>query len=337
LKNHLFFYLLIVGFSCKNKREVATPRVTASNFYYWKQQFKLKNTESAFLNSSDRIYVKFFDIVKQHSGGLKPVAIINFTQKPSKSIVPVVFITNQCFYNSSNNSLEILAQNSLNLLNDIAFKNKFTITELQFDCDWTRGTAKAYFQFLQIIKRKKPEISLTCTIRLHQIKFPERMGIPPVNRGTLMCYNMGAWNKYSDENSIFSSGTLQKYTDRLQSYPLNLDLALPLFSWTLWYRNGQFKGIVNGPNNFKGVSSNKLVSNSVNVHIVPKDTLFNNLPLKHGDILKHESVSVSELINTKKFLLNHWPNNTLHITYFHLDSTILVNHNYAQLSQLLKN
>ncbi len=72
---------------------------------------------------------------------------------------------------------------------------------LQIDCDWTTKTAPKYFYFLQQIREKLDAhedggtfaslAMLSATIRLHQVKYPEKSGMPPVDKGVLMFYNMG--------------------------------------------------------------------------------------------------------------------------------------------------
>ncbi len=120
---------------------------------------------------------------------------------------------------------------------------------LLIDCDWTPSTRKSFFLFLQKIRQKlPPEIPLSATIRLHQYKFPQQTGVPPVDRGMLMFYNTGDVDEESERNSIFHPKDALKYVEGApKHYPLPLDLALPLFSWGVVFREGELWKIVPGP------------------------------------------------------------------------------------------
>ena len=78
---------------------------------------------------------------------------------------------------------------------------------------------------------------LSATIRLHQVKYYKQAGIPPVDRGMLMFYNMGKLNALTAENSIYNSNDAAGYIETVDDYPLKLDLALPAFSWAVHFRN----------------------------------------------------------------------------------------------------
>ena len=66
---------------------------------------------------------------------------------------------------------------------------------------------------------------LSATIRLHQLKFIGESGIPPVDKGLLMCYNMGDLHRLRISNSILETAELKKYIKQLSVYPLKLDVA----------------------------------------------------------------------------------------------------------------
>ena len=104
----------------------------------------------------------------------------------------------------------------------------FAIKEIQIDCDWTDSTRNRFFRFTRTLgKLAHAEHSLiSATIRLHQIKYFERTGIPPVDRGVLMFYNMGKLAAASERSSIFNTEDAEKYTSRLSQYPLPMDLIV---------------------------------------------------------------------------------------------------------------
>ena len=106
------------------------------------------------------------------------------------------------------------------------------IHEIQFDCDWTQSTKEKYFKFLRHFRQLQndPTFQLSATIRLHQIKFANQTGVPPVNRGMLMFYNMADLESIKTPNSILDLEVAHQYIDSQTTYELPLDFALPIFS-----------------------------------------------------------------------------------------------------------
>jgi hypothetical protein len=69
------------------------------------------------------------------------------------------------------------------------------------------------------------------------------MGVPPVDKVTLMCYNLIKPLTNKDQNSILDINELKLYLDKKRDYPLHIDIALPVFNWTQLYQNNQFAGL----------------------------------------------------------------------------------------------
>ena len=80
---------------------------------------------------------------------------------------------------------------------------------------------------------------------LHQIKYSSRTGIPPVDRGMLMFYNMGKINALDNLNSIYNDKDAGKYTGAIKTYPLPLDVVLPMFGWVVHIRDNKITGLLN--------------------------------------------------------------------------------------------
>lgn len=121
-------------------------------------------------------------------------------------IVPVVFITNQTLENIDTTATKLLAFKISKRIQGIITTNQLpTPEEIQIDCDWTGGTREKYFLLLTELQ-KFPLFQNTiwsATIRLHQVKFMENTGIPPVDRGMLMFYNMGNIEDINTPDSIY--------------------------------------------------------------------------------------------------------------------------------------
>ncbi len=116
--------------------------------------------------------------------------------------------------------------------------------EIQFDCDWTASTRDRYFAFLREYKTLFPGKTLSATIRLYPYKYPGKAGVPPVDRGMLMCYNAGNIREAKTKNSLFDKKEVLSYLEGAGQYPLPLDYALPVFSWGVLFRQGAFKDIL---------------------------------------------------------------------------------------------
>ena len=116
--------------------------------------------------------------------------------------------------------------------------------EIQIDCDWTKSTKDKYFYLLKKIKEKSKK-QISCTLRLYPYKYPDIMGVPPVDKATLMCYNLVQPLTQKDKNSILDIKELKSYLNKKRSYPVHLDIALPVFSWSQLYQNNYFQELVN--------------------------------------------------------------------------------------------
>jgi len=82
-------------------------------------------------------------------------------------------------------------------------------------------------QEVQKLNILKKDFNVTATIRLHQIKFKDKTGIPPVDQGVLMAYNIGEL-KNNKQNSILEANIVKQYINKNTEYPLKLKLALDI-------------------------------------------------------------------------------------------------------------
>jgi hypothetical protein len=168
-----------------------------------------------------------------------------FQDIDSLQIVPTIFIKNEIFSFNDEKKLDALADNIVYLItkfNNEKLEKNTIVDEIQIDCDWTKTTRKKYFYLLKKIKQiSKKEIS--CTLRLYPYKYSDLMGVPPVDKVTLMCYNLIKPLTNNDQNSILDINELKLYLDKKRDYPLHIDIALPVFNWTQLYQNNQFAGL----------------------------------------------------------------------------------------------
>lgn len=239
----MLFLLLLAISACRN----ASPPPERA-FYCWQTSLRLSAEQRFFLDSLSckKLYVKVLDVGKDPaSGNIEPLARLEMSDSTGldgRELVPVVFMTNEVFQKLSPEKVEWLAEKVGHW--KVGYGHA---AEWQIDCDWTAGSRQAYFSFLENLKRQLPPgCRLSATVRLHQFKFPDETGVPPVDRGMLMLYNTGDLEHWQAGNSIFSTTDAGKYLSKGQHYPLPLDLALPGFSWTLAYREGTLWKIITG-------------------------------------------------------------------------------------------
>ena len=196
----------------------------------------------------------------------------------------------------------------------------FEYDEIQIDCDWTKSTKDKYFYLLKKVKELTKK-ELSCTLRLYPYKYPEIMGVPPVDKVMLMCYNIIKPLSQKNKNSILDIEELKKYLNVKQSYPVHIDVALPVFYWTQLYQNNRFTKLLD-------LSTNEVKEFTKETeplwHTVQKDTSFNygETYLKAGDQIKCEEIS-SQTINEAISIIKKYVDldKTTTISLFDLDAS----------------
>ncbi len=342
----LLAFILIAIISCNEKTE---PRQIEPSFYYWKSILNLTNFEKQKLDSLKvkTIYLKFFDVDwDEVANAPAPVAKMQASRvglQGGITIIPTVFITNECIQKIDSSQIVKLAGNIYRLILEIRQANGFgSFAEIQIDCDWAAATKEKYFQLLNNIKSQitnlpsvasmKEGTILSCTIRLHQIKYLFKTGIPPVDKGLLMCYNMGNLKDPDTKNSILETAELKKYTGALSNYPLPLDIAFPLFDWKVLFRNNMYKGLIgNLPDTvFKNSFTNKIQ----NRFGILKDTMLQGYDLRQGDIIRNERSDIKEILSAAGEINKHLKNTPLRVSLYHLDSVILSKYSTHELESI---
>ena len=332
----LVAFTLFVFFSCNEKSEL---RKIEPSFYYWKSVLSLTDFEKQKLDSLKvkTIYLKFFDVDwDEQTRQPKPVAKLqatNYRLQAGFQIIPTVFITNECIQKIDSSQIAALAKNIYALILEIKQANHFdSIPEIQIDCDWTQASKDKYFLLLNNLKQQTTNYKLSATIRLHQIKFLSKTGIPPVDRGLLMCYNMGNLKNPATKNSILETTELKKYIGNLATYPLPLDVAFPLFNWKVLYRNNIYTGLIQGlPDN---AFSSAFCSKTGNRYLVLKDTLLQGYDLHKGDLIRDEQSNIKEVLAAADEISRHLKNTRLRVSLYHLDSVILSKYSTHELESI---
>src|SRR5690606_22597200 len=160
-------------------------------------------------------------------------------------------------------------------------------------------------------------------------------GIPPVDRVTLMCYNMGNLRKLGEHNSILDLQEMETYlNDFLPNYPLPTDIALPLFSWSVVFRNGEYAGIS------KRLDP-KLLADTTVFAGSPGSTLYHlktALPLaglRAGDVVRREETRWDDLRAAADFLAAHKRKEDFTLLFYHLDNRDIQDFTDEQLQEII--
>ncbi len=323
-------------FSCSENKQ---PRKITPSFYYWKSVLNITRFEKQKLDSLKvkTIYLKFFD-VDWDEAMRRPLPVAKLQAAKDQlqegfAIIPTVFITNECIQKIDPSQIKQLAENIYSLILEIKQANGFdSIPEIQIDCDWTETTKDKYFQLLNNLKPQTTNHKLSATIRLHQIKFLSKTGVPPVDRGLLMCYNMGNLKNPATNNSILETDELKKYTGNLSRYPLPLDVAFPLFNWKVLYRNNVYRGLIQNLPDVAFTSS--FCTQTGNRLQILKDTLLQGYYLQKGDLLRDEQSNMKEVLAAAKEISSHLKNTALRVSLYHLDSVILTKYTTHEMESI---
>lgn len=323
--------------ACRPKEK----RTVNRGFYFWKTQVHVSPYEQSYMDSlnTDLLYVRFFDVdARDNQKGIKPVAIARFGENIGKyHIVPVVFITPSALKVMNHLNLDEHAQNISELIQKKAQEINVNPHEVQIDCDWTAGTKDIYFEFLKTLRRQPffKEKTLSVTIRLHQVKYRQSSGIPPADKGLLMVYNMDNISDISTENSIFNKSLAKDYLSSIGSYPLPLDIALPIFSWMLLFENDQLKGIMRDVKSFRILEDSYIFKKEKeNLYRVLKDTIFYSHTIKKGQIIKYEDSDPKKVRNIAQFLSQHIKSDSLSVLLYHCDTQIFNRYKNKELEKI---
>ena len=318
-RNQLFIGFLLIWTltyfqACKNDK--IRPKVS---FYYWRTIFKLSEAENEALlhNNVTKLYVRYFDIELNDKNEAIPLSPIIFSKKPEKTeLVPVVYIKNEVWINGTNDP-ENLAEKVVKYIDQINNKTQINNNELQIDCDWTLKSRDKFMKFIQSLKRISGK-TITTTIRLHQIKYQKKTGIPDVQTATLMYYNMGTISADS-KNSIYEKEIANRYIKSIYNYPLPLKIALPIFSWAIQIRDRKVINLCNKLD-FKEIAkdTNFVYLNS-NFWRVKHSNIKSGYYYKADDTLKLELIKSTDLMEIANQLKRELKYPPTEIIFYDLD------------------
>ncbi len=314
------------------------PGRTTRAFYFWKTTFRLApvETEALARHRIQRLYLRLFDVAWDRAAAKAvPVGRLAFGQPVPEGleVVPVVYLTNAVFEQGT--EPVGLARQVWTLARAMAGEGAFVFPELQVDCDWTDSTREAFFAFCRALREQAAPVRLSATIRLHQVKYARRTGVPPVERGMLMFYNVGSLQAAPQRPSIFNEEDAGRYVAQLDAYPLPLDAVLPVFSWAVQGREGRVVGLLPKPDEAALGANPALTSLGPGRYRASAATLLRGAYLQEGDTLAVEAMRPGEARAAADLLARHFhPRSPFAIALFDLDERNLKAHGPEDLEAL---
>ncbi|WP_323592897.1 hypothetical protein [Aliarcobacter butzleri] len=252
----LVFALIVFNYNKTQKKDIQI------SFYSWENSFEEQNI-------NEKLYIKVLDI----NFSTKLELLKTNIKATPKNFIPVIYITNETMKNVD---YSLVSKAILETLKNYKFD------EIQIDCDWSLSTRSNYFNLLEDLKEKLNK-TISATIRLHQIKYYTKTGIPTVDYGVLMYYNMSNIGDFNTKNSILDNEIAKKYHYNFDVYPLKLKLALPLYSQAIQFREEKaislFEGVKEKDfnNDFEKLENNRykvLNSHYFKGRYIYKDDIF---------------------------------------------------------------
>lgn len=248
MKKYYLIISLLIFITLLSCTGTASLKSEESNsIYYWRTTFSLSDSEKEFLREHDvrKIYMRFFDVDWDYhtkdKDGVIPEATIRFkdTIPNGIDVVPSVHITTSAIEKMQTGE-DDYAEKIYKRINAICKRHDIAFSEIQLDCDWTKGTRQPFFRLCEAMRTYMDSTqTLSSTIRLHQLTQTP----PPVDKGVLMVYNTGNLMEMTSDNSIFSRKDIEPYLrdNRLAEYPLTLDVAYPTYDWSVVFHPGEKK------------------------------------------------------------------------------------------------
>ncbi|GAB4417501.1 MAG: hypothetical protein OHK0039_27960 [Bacteroidia bacterium] len=318
-----------------------SPHHVRPAFYHWKSSFAPAVAEYRALDSLGvkRLYVRFFDVDWSESRRMAvPVSsvVLDTTRLRGYELVPTLYLTNRTLLELPDSAVSELVQRMTLRIAQLA--GPVPYREVQIDCDWTARTRERYFLLLDQLRAQLAgqQVSVSATIRLHQVKYYAETGVPPVQRGMLMCYNMGEVRDPDTRNSIIDPGLASAYLSDLGDYPLPLDVALPVYAWGVVVREGRAVHLLHQMHRGLLADTTRFTWQEAQQVFVKKSTYLSGYYLYAGDLIRWEEVQRQDLEQLADLLADKWTTDTFFLTFYHLDTLTLQQHPHEELEAILQ-
>lgn len=335
---------LIAALTLAATRGAQDQDAPRSTFYFWQTTWTAE-VDPRDVVAASRLFVRFFDVAVDETGAKAvPVAPITFAAPlpAGVEVVPVVYLTNAVFGLDALD-VDALAGKILTKVAAMAAPLGLELRELQLDCDWSDSTRAAYFRLLEVLRRDAPArlgaagLTLSATIRLHQVKYRQRTGVPPVDRGMLMFYNMGSLTDPSERPSIFNGEDAGRYVAWVEDYPLPLDLALPVFGWAIQRRGAETVALIEGVAEAEFAASELFAPDASGRHVARTDGFFRGRYFRAGDVVRFETSTPEITREAAALVAKHQPRRApfATIAFFDLNPRNLARYEHGFFAETL--
>lgn len=293
MKNFILIVCVLLFTSCNKSAEEQSQ--TVLSYYYWRTNFALDEIETTSMKELNiaKLYIRYFDIALRGEQVI-PISPVMYKHAVPISIevVPVVYIKNEVMLQERLNMKE-LAAHIVGFIQQVNAKNNIVNQEIQLDCDWSLNSKEHFFSLIDELKQLT-DWKISSTIRLHQIKYASKTGIPNVDHGVLMYYNIGRIATDS-LNSIYNKAIAKKYIGALDEYPLRLNYALPIYAWAVHIRGNQVLKLISRvrEKDIEGIAGIRKIEN--NRFLVEKSDQYLGQLFEKGDEIKIETTTDDQL------------------------------------------
>jgi len=301
----------LLAFACAFVCGCSNPSPGRSLFW-WKTVFDPDSSELAALRTLGiaRMHVRLFD-VDVYNGVVYPVAALEWKAPIPEGIepVPTIFLRERALEGLDRNEARKLAAHIWSETRVRMAPSGRPWRELLVDCDWTESTKEPYFAILAALGDSCHAGGriLSSTIRLHQLRDRSRTGVPPVDRGLLMFYNMGRISASPSDTSLLDLSAGRSWLAGSKPYPLPLDPALPLWEWTIQLRDGAVVDLLQRTGSEEIDRSGWIARDSSGTRRAKREGFLDGHFLRGSDLLKSESVQMPALRQAADMLADFLP------------------------------
>jgi hypothetical protein len=312
-------------------------------FYEWRSAPAFTAIDRAHFDSLGitRLYIHYFD-VQWDEADREPVpqgvASLPAGYPASLEIIPTIYVTSDAMRRLEEpKRIALLAERIVRKVDAMSTGAGLPAwRELQLDCDWTASSRTSYFALLREIRALRPGRVLSATIRLHQVKYRVETGIPPVDRGMLMVYNVGDVVSSEETNSIFRRDEVERYLGTLDDYPLPLDVALPIFSWGVRFHFERFAALIDNVSTADMAAHADFRPLGDNQWQAVRPTRLRGAEIAAGDIVRVEEPDRSDVIEIAERIADDIDQPSLTLSLYRYDPTIIARHGTDHIQDLYR-
>ena len=152
----------------------------------------------------------------------------------------------------------------------------------------------------------------------------------------LMVYNVGTLESWKAENSIMTVDEVKPYLIPFEQYPLELDIALPIFAWGVVFREEKLIKLINNLRSNELQDTTQFLKVQENKFEVKKSGYIKGYYLYKGDRIRTESISFENLKQLSELLEKYIKQDKYTISFYHLDENTIKHYDNEQIETIIK-